>query len=130
MSYDNFKSNLDILQHNVDLGGLVDKDTERSKTAWSWFIKPTVDDDAEVELSAANKDQCCNKRCLLIPINILSSSMFMKFADKTGQTDLYSLVDSETPSGVSRVAGEVSLSLASNNTNAGVVHNSTAVTSG
>ena len=103
-------------------------DTERTKTAWSWFVKPTLDDDSEVELSAANKEQCCNKRCLLIPINMLSSAMFMKFADKTGQTDLYSLVDSETPSGVSRVAGQSNLSLASNNT--GVVHNSTAVTSG
>ena len=105
-------------------------DTERSKTAWSWFVKPSVEDETEVDLSANNKDQCCNRRCLLIPINLLSSAMFMKFADKTGQTDLYSLVDSETPSGVSRVAGQSNLTVGPSNTSGAVVHNSTAVTSG
>ena len=114
----------------MDIGGLIDMDTERSKTAWSWFVKPVVDDETDVELTATNKDQCSNKRCILIPINLLSSAMFMKFADKTGQTDLYSLVDSETPSGVSKVAGQSNLSVAQSNTSRGAAHNSTAVTSG
>ena len=82
----------------------MDSDTEKTKTAWSYFVRPTIDDDTEVELTASNKEQCVNKRCLLIPITVMSSAMFMKFADRSGQTELYSLVDSERPSGVSNVA--------------------------
>ena len=59
-----------------------------------------------MEITASNKGQCFNRRCLPIPITVLSSAMFMKFADKTGQTDLHSLVDSETPSGVSGLGSD------------------------
>lgn len=116
------------MQHVIDLGGLIDRDTEKTKTAWSWFVKQAVEDESEVEMVASNKDHCCNRRCLLIPITVLSSAMFMKFADKTGQTDLYSLVDSETPSGVSGLGSDSNFG--SLNGVERVVHNSTAVTSG
>ena len=109
----------------------MDSDTEKTKTAWSYFVRPTIDDDTEVELTASNKEQCVNKRCLLIPITVMSSAMFLKFADRSGQTELYSLVDSETPSGVSNVAvNQSSLSLPLSNNEGRMVHNSTAVTNG
>ena len=110
----------------LDIGGLIDRDTEKTKTAWSWFVKQSVEEDAEVTLNARNKEQSCNRRCLLIPISVLSSAMLMKFADKTGQPDVYSLVDSETPSCVSEIASESSCGDKSSHT----AHNSTAINNG
>ena len=97
------------LQHVLDIGGLVDQDTERTKTAWSWFVKTTIEDEEEVELVSTNKDQVSNKRCILFPVAIMTSSMFMRFADRTGQTDLYGVVDPETPSGFSTASSSDSI---------------------
>ena len=97
-----------VRQHILSQGGAIDRQMAGQKAAQGLFVKDFIDDDEEVQVEATNKEQCGYKKCLLIPVNLLSDKLVIDFADKTGQQEHYSMygADAATPSLLSELSDQ------------------------
>ena len=97
-----------VREHLMAQGGAIDKQGGASKPGQGLFVRDFVDDDEEdVLVEPTNKEQCTHKKCLLIPLSLLTDKTVMDFADRTGQQENYSLfgADAATPSVMSEFGG-------------------------